>query len=151
MKTRYSRTTAPRLLARSILVTLLVTTLVLGLGACKKQPVTPPEPPKPPDTIGELADIGAKIFSNRCARCHGASGQGIIGPALIGGTANLSKFETADGIYSYISLAMPMDAPGTLTTDEYTQVLGFLLVQNGLAPKEQSFNGDGLKGIKLLP
>lgn len=152
MTTRYPEKTGRRLLSRSTLAALLVAMLVLVLGACKpQQPVTPVEPPRKPETIGELADVGAKTFSDRCARCHGAQGQGIIGPALIGATANLTKFQTADGIYSYISLAMPMDAPGTLTTDEYTQVLGFLLVKNGLAPEEQSFNGDGLKGINLLP
>jgi mono/diheme cytochrome c family protein len=39
---------------------------------------------------------GSTIFSNNCAACHGASGQGGVGPKLAGGEAKLTFPDEAD-------------------------------------------------------
>lgn len=38
----------------------------------------------------EAAPDGSTIFANNCAACHGASGQGGVGPKLAGGEAKLT-------------------------------------------------------------
>lgn len=42
------------------------------------------------------APDGSAIFANNCAACHGASGQGGVGPKLAGGEAKLTFPDEAD-------------------------------------------------------
>lgn len=44
----------------------------------------------------EAAPNGATVFSNNCAACHGAAGQGGVGPKLAGGEAKLTFPNEAD-------------------------------------------------------
>jgi len=81
-------------------------------------------------TFGQLADSGKTVFASRCAKCHGDQGQGITGPTLVGASANLVKYGTAQQLLSFIGTSMPLDAPGSLSQQQYLQVLAFLLVQN---------------------
>lgn len=39
-----------------------------------------------PDVLAELMSVGALTFKSHCSVCHGAEGQGLIGPALAGNT-----------------------------------------------------------------
>lgn len=81
-------------------------------------------------TVGQLATSGQTVFSSTCAPCHGAQGQGGVGPALIGSAANLGKYDTALGLLTKISTTMPRNAPASLPPDQYLQVTSYLLVQN---------------------
>ena len=51
-------------------------------------------------------------------------------PALVGSGA-LAKFPTAANLYGYIHATMPFQNPGSLTDEEYYQIIAFLLRQNG--------------------
>lgn len=46
-------------------------------------------------------------------------------PAVIGGDS-LSKFGTAEAVYTYIRAAMPFQAPATLADEEYLAIVAFL-------------------------
>lgn len=100
-------------------------------------------------TIGQLAQAGQNVYSARCAKCHGDKGQGLSAPAIMGDGASLDKFETAQGMLNFVSTAMPMDAPGALSPDQYRQVLCFLLVQNNLAQGDIMFSSGQLKDMTL--
>ena len=63
---------------------------------------------------GEEAD-GALVYARRCAFCHDV--EGAIGADITAVT--LASYETEDGLYRYLRLAMPYEAPGTMTDDEY--------------------------------
>jgi len=52
-------------------------------------------------------------------------------PALIG-PGTLTRFPTAQALFAYISTAMPMHAPGSLTQDEYWALTAFLLAAHGV-------------------
>lgn len=59
----------------------------------------------------------------------------IIGPAvdrIMGteGTQVLQKFQTLDGVYRYVSVAMPYFFPGDLTEEEYLAILAFIAREN---------------------
>ncbi len=61
-------------------------------------------------------------------------------PALIGDNT-LTRFQTAQNLYDFIRTAMPFDKPGSLSDEQYLQLLAFLLEQNRLAPE----------GVQLAP
>jgi cytochrome c553 len=42
--------------------------------------------------------VGAKVFTTNCATCHGAKGEGGVGPALAGGDAKVTFPNEADHI-----------------------------------------------------
>ena len=100
-------------------------------------------------TFAQLADSGKTIFASRCAKCHGDQGQGITGPALIGSSANLIKYSTAQTLLSFIGTAMPLDAPGSLSHQEYLQLLSFLLIQNNDVTGSTVLNESALASVQL--
>jgi mono/diheme cytochrome c family protein len=74
----------------------------------------------PPD-----ADRGAELFQANCAGCHGAGGEGGIGPALAGG---LSRFGSIEDVASFVSTGVPGRMPGfetRLSPDEINAVVEF--------------------------
>lgn len=77
---------------------------------------------------------GRAIFAARCAKCHGAEGQGGEGPRLIGPAPVLAGYPTAQHLFEFVRSDMPADAPGTLSEAEYWDVLAFVLDANGLLP-----------------
>lgn len=52
-------------------------------------------------------------------------------PAVIGDHA-LARFPTFDGVYRYVSVAMPYFFPGDLTQEEYLAILAHLARENGI-------------------
>jgi len=78
------------------------------------------------------AMAGADVFSQNCAECHGAGLGGMSGPALLGQSfASAGSNDTVGGIFGEIALQMPATAPGSLTHDQYTQVMAYILAKNG--------------------
>ncbi len=100
-------------------------------------------------TYGQFANAGKTVFTNKCAKCHGDNGQGVTGPAVIGSNAHLDKYNTAQGLLSFISTSMPFDAPGSLSSQDYLNVLGFLLVQNNYVSANTAFDQNQLNNIQL--
>jgi mono/diheme cytochrome c family protein len=100
-------------------------------------------------TAGQLANAGQAVFTQNCATCHGDQGQGLIGPALIGPSAVLTPYGTARGLYDFVSTNMPQSAPGSLTNEQYLQVVSYLLVRNSLVPTDASLSTEGLANIQL--
>jgi mono/diheme cytochrome c family protein len=72
------------------------------------------------------ADRGAELFSANCAGCHGAGGEGGIGPALAGG---LSRFGSIEEVVAFVSTGVPGRMPGfetRLGPDEINAVVEFV-------------------------
>ncbi|HMH64901.1 MAG TPA: cytochrome c, partial [Rhizomicrobium sp.] len=61
------------------------------------------------------ADRGHTLYTQSCARCHGA---GLLGtfeiPPLVGRLMPYYAGTTLDVLFDYISTAMPLDHPGAL-------------------------------------
>ena len=67
-------------------------------------------------------------------------------PQLIGEGA-LAKFPSAANLYGFISSAMPFQKPGSLTDEQYYQIVSFLLRQNGLLGSQTEVNSSNLAAI----
>jgi len=100
-------------------------------------------------TFGQLSAAGQTVFAAKCSPCHGAQGQGVTAPALWGANANLAKYNTAQGLLSFISVNMPFNAPGSLSHQDYLNVLAYLLIQNNDVTSSTAFSESGLGGITL--
>jgi cytochrome c oxidase subunit 2 len=100
-------------------------------------------------TFGQLSQLGSTVFADNCAVCHGNNGEGKVGPALIGPNQHLANYGTAQGLFDFISTNMPFSNPGSLTHEQYLDVLSFLLVQNKEVSDNATFNESQLGGITL--
>lgn len=129
----------------------IIAAAVLFACACStSSPSTPPPTSAPTGSnISQFADSGKTVFARRCSICHGDQGQGGSGPVVIGASADLIKYKTAQGLLDYIDSAMPANAPGSLSQQEYQQVLAFLMVQNNYTTASTTFDTNKLTDLPL--
>lgn len=113
---------------------------------------------------GTSAD-GAKIFAARCAACHGANAEGVsipdrgAFPRLVGGIGTLaddkpvktvgSYWPYATGVFDYIRRAMPLTAPGSLTSNEVYSLVAFILSRNGIIPENAVMDEKSLPRVVM--
>ena len=100
-------------------------------------------------TAGQLSAAGQGVFASNCAGCHGANGQGVTAPAVIGATANLVKYSTAQGLFDYVKTTMPANAPGSLSPQQYLQVTAHILLQNNYVTGNTPLDTSNLGGVPL--
>jgi S-disulfanyl-L-cysteine oxidoreductase SoxD len=107
---------------------------------------------------------GAVVYAQRCASCHGASGEGVPpNPRLVGrepadfSFALNSKAARTIGnywpyattLYDYLNRAMPFDAPGSLTPPELYGVVAWLLAENGIVEKSAVIDARSLPKVRM--
>jgi cytochrome c len=102
-----------------------------------------------PVSYAQYSSAGQTVYVKSCASCHGDQGQGTKAPAIIGSNASLSKYNTAKGLLDKISTTMPMSAPGTLSHQEYLQLLAYILSGNKLVAPNTLFSESQLISITL--
>lgn len=164
-------------LSRILLITLIATGSIL-VAACGEDggdggavptqadvTTAPPEATTPPDTptpvpptataavegttAESLSEAGQAVYAEHCLSCHGEQGEGGVGPALIGERAHLDSYGTAGALYNYVHIAMPQNAPGSLSDEQYLEVVTFLLLQNDLVQPDTPVSIDQLGEIEL--
>jgi cytochrome c len=81
----------------------------------------------------------------RCAACH--EFEGGIGSPL--DPRVLASYGTAQLLFNYVRLAMPYEAPRTLSNDEYWLAVGHLLRSRGLVGEDVPVNAETAGGIAL--
>lgn len=102
---------------------------------------------------------GAAVFQSKCAACHGAGGQGGIGPRLVGGQGTLatshpvrtvgSYWPYATTLFDYVRRAMPFDAPQSLTADQVYALCAWILRRNGIVPETAVMDARSLPEVKM--
>ena len=94
---------------------------------------------------GAEAAEGRDVYDGRCKSCHTA-----ISHTGAPFRANWDKKPLAD-LYDYMVEKMPKDAPGTLSEEEYTQVLAYVLRMNGMPAGTDNLSSDRkvLKSIRI--
>ena len=106
------------------------------------------------DYTAAQAARGAQTYDRVCATCHGSNLEGKAGPPLTGkafqDTLQYAKMTTSQ-LYAFISQSMPQNAPGSLSGEQYVDVLGFLLSKNGYPAGSIPLSKQRLGGIVLLP
>jgi alcohol dehydrogenase (cytochrome c) len=98
---------------------------------------------------------GEFVYVQHCLLCHGAHLEGGAGPPLQGPIFGASlaegKMMSAAPLFAFISGAMPMNAPGSLTQTQYLDVLSFILQKNAYAPGGAPLTKASLARVPLLP
>jgi hypothetical protein len=87
----------------------------------------------------------AELYQMRCATCHELEG-GIGSPLY---PRVLASYGTARLLFNYVRLAMPYEAPRTLSNDEYWLAVGHLLRSRELVGEDLDVNAETAGGITL--
>ena len=119
-----------------------------------------------PDGVGLPAGSGtpaqgATVYAAKCAACHGAKGEGGLGPLLVGGIGTLpapnpnpirtvgSYWPYATTVFDYVRRTMPWTQPKTLTSDETYAVVAYVLSLNGIVKDGEVLNKDTLPKVRM--
>jgi len=100
------------------------------------------------------ATEGAKVYTQKCAVCHGPTGkEGHKGPPfevprLVGGRVG-TFWPFATTIWDYINRGMPRNQPGTLSADEVYSVTAFLLYKNGIIQESDVLDAKTLPKVRM--
>lgn len=109
---------------------------------------------------------GAVVYVAKCAVCHGVRGEGVPpSPAVVMPLVATDSFPWATKpgtpktvgnywpfattLYSYILHAMPLPAPGSLSSMEVYQLVAYLLAENGVMSRDLVVDARSLPTIKL--
>ena len=111
-----------------------------------------------PDGSGS-AEMGAAVYRQHCIACHGEGGTGSVNDALVGGHGSLatnqpkktvgSYWPYATTVFDYIRRAMPLSAPGTLSSDEIYAVTAYILFLNDIIAEGDELNPDTLPQVEM--
>jgi S-disulfanyl-L-cysteine oxidoreductase SoxD len=104
-----------------------VTSLLAAQAGSAAAQETPTRSTRQGVYTADQATKGQAVFAARCQSCHSPTTH--TGPNFF---ANWAEGRPLSGLVSFVKMEMPYDAPGSLSADEYTQVVAFLLKQNGL-------------------
>jgi cytochrome c len=111
--------------------------------------------------LQQQIDRGLVVFTESCASCHGAMGQGTDrGPPVVGqgvfpkqpraGAVRTVEFVTALDVFVWAKANMPGDAPGTMSDEDLLAVFAFDLDANGVK-LEKPLDGESAQKIVLNP
>jgi S-disulfanyl-L-cysteine oxidoreductase SoxD len=111
-----------------------------------------------PDGSGTVGH-GKEVYAENCAACHGENGQGGIKDHLVGGQGTLASdnpiktvgsfWPYATTLFDYIHRAMPYQAPGSLSVDDYYAVTAYLLSLNGILAPDGKLDKETLPGVRM--
>ena len=125
-----------------------------------------------PDGVGlpagnGTAAAGQTVYAQKCASCHGASGEGLppANPRLIGRDPQAEGFPFgrdprlvktignywpyATTVFDYVRRAMPPDAPGSLSDSDVYNLTAFLLHANDLIQADAVIDASTLPQVKM--
>lgn len=89
---------------------------------------------------------GRALYVQYCFACHLP---GSVGPELT--RELLASMGTARALFNFIRTAMPQNAPGSLTDQEYWDILAHMLAEAGLLPAEMRPGPETADSIRLAP
>ncbi len=105
---------------------------------------------------------GAELYSQKCAVCHGESGEGVPGasgalvlpydynapwPQFPRTVGNYWPYATT--LFDYINRAMPANAPGSLTPDEVYSLVAWLLYTNNIIDSDVVITDKTLPSVRM--
>lgn len=110
-----------------------------------------------PEGSGTAAQ-GQSVYQQKCAACHGASGEGAAGsPALTGGSVSAtpplltvgSYWPHASTLFDYVRRAMPPTAPKSLTNTEVYQLTAYVLHLHGILAADFVLDKNSLPAVQM--
>ena len=104
-----------------------------------------------PAYTAQQSNQGKAAYESKCASCHGSSlDNGEFGPPLKGEDF-LSRWggKRVDELYNYISDRMPTNQPGSLTPDEYLNIVAYMLSQSRIPAGSQALTAEAQKTMTM--
>ncbi|HEX5278951.1 MAG TPA: cytochrome c [Micropepsaceae bacterium] len=113
-----------------------------------------------PDGSGTPAQ-GKAIYTQKCAACHGPTGEGGMGgPRLFGGIGTLkapqqpvqtvgSYWPYPTMVFDFVRRAMPWNAPKSLSNDEVYAAVAYIFELNGLMKDGDVLNKESIMKIQM--
>ena len=106
------------------------------------------------------AKEGAKVYTQKCAQCHGQNlAGGPMAPPLVGGKGTLntarplktigSYWALATTIFDYVNRTMPWNQGGTLSASELYAVTAFLLFRNDIIQENDVIDAKTLPKVQM--
>lgn len=102
---------------------------------------------------------GARIFTQKCAACHGENGTGGRNAALVGGeplTSGIDVTKTIANFWPYPTTlfdftrrAMPWNRPRTLTNDEVYALTAYILALNKIIGDNDTMTAATLPKVRM--
>src|SRR5258708_31519426 len=104
-----------------------------------------------PSYTASQAALGKTVYASKCGSCHGSTlDNGEFGPPLKGDEFLIRwGGKHLDELFNYVSDTMPTTQPGSLTSDEYLNIVAYVLSQNAVAPASQMLTADLQKNMTL--
>jgi len=104
----------------------------------------------------EQANRGKSLYAKECASCHGQSLEGKPATALAG-PRFMAKWgqgqHSIDDLYYITRTQMPYETPGSLTAQQYIDIVAFILASNGYKAGSRALPADPamLRQSKIAP
>jgi mono/diheme cytochrome c family protein len=105
------------------------------------------------------AALGARVYAEKCAACHGEGGKGGLNNQLVGGEPLNSRIEAtktianfwqyATTVFDYIRRAMPWPNPRTLTDDEVYALTAYIFALNKIIDEKDVMNAQTLAKVRM--
>jgi alcohol dehydrogenase (cytochrome c) len=138
---------------------LLASGSTLGAGASLSSPGRPGEfrdsaPPQGGVYTDAQAERGQDLYEKHCSSCHGAQLEGASSKPLAGGAFQAKWGQgnhDADELYFITRTQMPYGKAGTLTRQQYIDIVAYILKSNGFRSGTTELPADSpeLKRIKI--
>lgn len=142
---------------RSVPVLVFVWAAAVSIGGQTSQ--TPP--PAPALTVwngvysAEQAERGQKLYARACADCHGETLLGAESAPPLAGAEFLAGWtnETVGTLFELVQSTMPDDAPNSMSANEYTDVVAYMLKENEFPASKTALPSDmkALGAILIAP
>lgn len=110
-----------------------------------------------PEGSGTAAQ-GQAVYLQKCAACHGVSGEGAMGsPALAGGSVSTtpplltvgSYWPYASTLFDYVRRAMPPTATKSLSNTEVYQLTAYVLHLHGIVAEDFVLDKNSLPAVQM--
>ena len=102
------------------------------VGAANKESGMAPPALSAPYTPAQVS-AGSTVYTQHCLSCHGATLQGVSGPALTGPGFAHSNLSISQ-LYGIVVQQMPLTAPGSLSKNDYAAVMAYILAYDCVKP-----------------
>lgn len=98
------------------------------------------------------ADRGHTAYMQNCSRCHGESLMGMFEiPPLVGRIIPYYSGSNLSVFLDYISTAMPLGRPGSLSPATNADIMAYILKVNEAPAGSKELTADSAKAIKFTP
>jgi cytochrome c len=123
-----------------VLATPVLVALALAAATATGQPALSPQ-------IAE----GQRLYAENCAACHGDDGRRGAGfqTPIWGERTQISKFETALGLFEYNQMMMPFDDPTRMTDEQKWAIVAYMLANHGTIARSAILEAGGAAALRI--